>query len=333
MADASSTPWAELVEVARWAPSPHNTQPWKLEPVDARTARLHMVRSRRLPDEDTTGCFLLCAMGIFIEALSIAASHRGLALRTSVVPALDPSSELIEFATLTLHDGGSPGRFSPKDLLERRTCRLPPGPAPVPAASLPELRAIAAEGGHTLHDITDARVIGEVLDINADAVLHDLADPKYGGEIARWFRCTAAHSRRTRDGLDARCMNTPGHELWLSTRASWLLSSALVRPLVLRRYRRRVGPAAHLGLISGAFFEGHAAVGAGAMLLRLWLRLHQLGVHILPFGNLVTNPDAHERLIRATGLRGVWLVFRMGFTPPPPASLRLSTQEVLCSPR
>lgn len=324
--------WTELVEVARWAPSPHNTQPWKLAPIDDRSARLYMVRSRRLPDEDTTGCFLLCGMGIFIEAMSIAASHRGFRLRAETVANLDLSRELIDFATLTLHEGAAPSAFTPHDLVHRRTCRVPPSMTPVPDSVLVDLRAIASAGGHTFRDITDPAIIKNMLDINADVVLRDLADSKYGAEIARWFRFTAAHSARTRDGLDARCMNTPGYELWLSAHIRGLLANPLVHRLLRNRYRARVGPAAHLGLLSGTFFEHGAAIDSGPMLLRLWLKLHQLGVHIMPFGNLVTNPVAHERLTALTGIRSVWLVFRMGFTPPPPASLRLHTQEILCSP-
>ena len=41
---------------------------------------LFMETARTLPDEDTTGHFLRCAMGMFLESLRIISANAGLAL-------------------------------------------------------------------------------------------------------------------------------------------------------------------------------------------------------------------------------------------------------------
>ena len=323
--------WNELLTVARWAPSPHNTQPWLLRPTGDSSADLFMLRSRRLPDEDTTGCFLICAMGIFIEALRIAASNRALRLEAALEDHLDLSQERIPFARLTLSPGASPDEYPDTALLERRTSRLVPDSRALTADQFAALHAAAAPFGHAVRGVSDPAAIRRILDRNIDAVLHDLADPKYGGEIARWYRYTASHASRTRDGLEARCMNMPALTMWLSARAPWMLRTPLLRAIMRSAYRRMLGGAPALILIQGDFFDHRAAAASGAMLLRLWLRMHTMGLAMHPFGNLVTNAAAHAWLTNTTGIDRIWLVARIGHTATPPRSHRLRTEEILCT--
>lgn len=323
--------WRELLAVARWAPSPHNTQPWKVRVLDDRNAELFMVRSRRLPDEDTTGCFLLCAMGIFIEAMRIAARNRSLRLDVASTETPDYSRELIPFAKLTLGDGERNDEYPDSVMLERRTSRLAPSAERVTGREMEMLRAAGAEFGHEVHGTADAGMIRRVLDRNIEAVMHDLSDAKYGGEIARWYRYTSAQGARSKDGLESRCMNMPGHEMWISARARWMLRTPGLSGAMRRAYRARLGGATQMIFLRGAFFERHAAEKAGRMLLRLWLRMHTLGLGMHPFGNLVTNAGAHAWLTEAMGLDKIWLVARVGRTAIPPRSHRLDTEDLLCT--
>jgi hypothetical protein len=324
--------WRELLDIARWAPSPHNTQPWLLRPRTHDRADLFMVRARRLPDEDATGCFLICGMGLFIEALRIAAANRNLRLAAAIANNPDYNRDLIPFATLTLEPGAQPDEFPDRALLERRTTRLPMSQDPLPDGAEARLAAIVAGFGHQLHIITDAPTISAILARNAQALIDDMADPKYGGEIRTWFRCTEAASRRHADGLDARCMNIPPHEMWLASRLPFLLRLPGLRQLLTASYRRKIGPAPRLALISGTFFEPSAAERAGAMLLRFWLALHEAGAGLHPFGNLITNPRAHAWLTETTGIENIWHIARFGRTAQPPRSRRLPVEDLLLAP-
>src|SRR6185369_16461406 len=67
--------WRTLLETARYSPSPHNVQPWRLRVLSDDTADLLIEKHRTLPKEDTTGSFIILSMGIFIEALSIVAAN------------------------------------------------------------------------------------------------------------------------------------------------------------------------------------------------------------------------------------------------------------------
>jgi hypothetical protein len=46
------TDWERLAELARFAPTPHNTQPFRMRPRSRTAADLLVVRERLLPKED-----------------------------------------------------------------------------------------------------------------------------------------------------------------------------------------------------------------------------------------------------------------------------------------
>jgi hypothetical protein len=69
--------WGEWLEAARFAPSGHNTQPWLLDPLSDEAADLYYAPRRLLPVEDTTGRFSACFLGVFVEALNVAAAADG----------------------------------------------------------------------------------------------------------------------------------------------------------------------------------------------------------------------------------------------------------------
>jgi hypothetical protein len=74
--------WREILDDARWAPSPHNTQPWLVRLLSPEAAELYAPRERLLPVEDPEGRFQTAAQGIFLEALDVAAGKLGLTVET-----------------------------------------------------------------------------------------------------------------------------------------------------------------------------------------------------------------------------------------------------------
>jgi hypothetical protein len=321
--------WHTITDIARHAPSPHNTQPWKMRMIRDDHAELLLDRERMLPDEDTTGSFIVCAMGIFIESLRIVSGNLGYRLRSESIE-LDDRASLIPFARLWLEpDATAVSAFSNDLLLARRTSRLTPGPPPVETKTLSELSAIAGSWGQSFRHTDDHACIRDVLERNIDAVFHDLNDPRYHDEIVRWFRYGIAHERRTNDGLASRCMNMSAFELYFSAKFPMLMRVPVARRLMRALYHLRLGSAQQVGFLAGPFWDRHAAERAGGCLLHLWLALTRRGAYLHPFGNLVTNVESHEWLTHRVGTKDIWLVFRFGRTAVPPKSPRLATEELL----
>ena len=86
--------WREILDDARWAPSPHNTQPWFVKVLSPEAAEVYAPRERLLPVEDPGGRFETAAQGIFLEALDVAAGKLGLAVEAEpLLPSLGADAD------------------------------------------------------------------------------------------------------------------------------------------------------------------------------------------------------------------------------------------------
>jgi nitroreductase len=331
--------WPAILEVARSSPSPHNVQPWRIRLVSSNRAELYIDGTRTLPNEDLTGCFVLSAMGMFLEALDLAAGQQGFRLDYRLADDIhvfarkmaDCSSRgLTLFALLELsHEPTRAVPFSASDLLARQTSRISLKPKQVPADAVAKLAALASGCGHRYTHLTDERLIEEALDHNITAVFHDMNHPAYHDEIASWFRFSSRTAAAHRDGLDWRCMNLSRAEFWISARLPQLFKLPLARRFFRRRYRKQLGCVPAIGILSGPFFEAEHTIASGRFLLRFWLEVATLGLYFHPYGNLVTNPDAAKWTVQRTAVEKSWLIFKIGYSDVPPRSLRRTVEQIL----
>lgn len=331
--------WLKLVGLAIRAPSPHNVQPWKLRLTSDSHATLCVDMNRALPAEDVTGSFLLSAMGLFLEALGIAAHANSFELAMSMCesPATlaprfaTPSTDLIPFACLSLTPTKRPiNDFSLALLQARTTGRTIYSEARLSAEAEAQLRRGALGAGLEFGLTSDYRIVRYLLDLNTRALFHDLNAPSYHDEIARWFRCTPAEETSTRDGLSYRCMNMHPWEMRIAKTYPRLLQLPFASPAIRQRYthQNRCGS---IGYLSGPFFEDPgAAIGFGRGLLRFWLVVAATGLSLHPLGNLVTNADAAQHVESVLGVRQIWLIFKVGqLEHAAPQSLRRPVEDFL----
>nr|WP_260433385.1 nitroreductase family protein [Burkholderia cepacia] len=335
------TVWRTILSVARHAPSPHNVQPWRVQLISDDCAELFIDGTRTLPKEDTTGAFLLSAMGMFIDAIDLLAAPHGLRVEwqlhrpvqefAAILSRPTPPG-LIPFAALRLvaNTNADASRDDPSALmLARRTSRISMDPTPVPDAAVTQLAALADEWGHRYTHLSGAELIEPIIAANIDAVFHDMNVADYHDEITAWFRFTERSTARHRDGLDWRCMNLSRAEFWMSARLSKILTFKPTRFYFKRRYRSQLGHVPAIGVLSGDFFNPEKAIESGRFLLRFWLALTNLGLYLHPYGNLVTNPDAAAWFSTHAGVDRAWLVFKVGYSRTPPQSQRRALADIL----
>ena len=311
---ANDSIWRVLLETAARAPSPHNTQPWRLRIIDDRRADLFIDRKRVLPDEDITGCFMICAMGIFCETLKGVASHHKLKLKCDFAqPSLDDALNL--FARLTLSDDKSVLSPFPKELyLKRKTSRLPNNRAPVPADVLNALAGVVDDSGQHFAFLSEPALIKWIMDLNLRTTFVDMNHAPYRKEFHKWVRTSKQKSMESRDGLDARCMNLTPLEFWMNANFYRMYRWPIVSSLIKRWYDFRVGHVQHIGYIKGSFWDYSSATAAGQFLIKLWMEMARFDIVIHPLGNLVTNIQARKKLENELGEENIWLVFRFGYT-------------------
>jgi hypothetical protein len=331
--------WRTLLETARYSPSPHNVQPWRLRVLSDDTADLLIEKHRTLPKEDTTGSFIILSMGIFIEALSMAAEKNSFKLTfqwyqspSAFTPEriAKAEGEMLPFAKLTLERGSTGESVYHNALfLTRRTSRISYLPQLLPDEAVEVLSKLARTWGQTYAQVTEPETIEKILKRNIEAVFEDLNEPRYHDEIVEWFRFTSRSARATRDGLDYRCMNSSRISFWLAARVPRLMKYPLTRQVLQKVYRRQLGNVPTIGMLAGPFWAPESAFDAGRFLLRFWLELAKHDLYIHPYGNLVTNQGAAESCLQLLGVPQAWLIFRIGFSTVPPRSYRRTVEEVL----
>jgi len=160
-----------LLDGASWAPSPHNTQPWLVHPRSDTVAELYVPTRRTLPHTDASGAFITNALGIFVEALDVAAAAEGLAVKAEpLYPKLGAESEERPlFARLRLAERSEPPRF-PLELLVRRQTARGAYDRPADGATIAALQAIVGEAGHEARFTSDRELVDWVVGLNADTL-------------------------------------------------------------------------------------------------------------------------------------------------------------------
>lgn len=337
---AFSTPvpadrWRRILERARWAPSVHNTQAWVVRVRSEEAADLCYEPSRLLARTDEDGRFWTIGLGVFVEALDIAAGAEGLRVECGYDGLrLDAGAQGPQhFATLRLVPRDEAASLDAALLRQRRTSRLPYDGRPVPGSITAELAGIAADAGHAAAFESDSATVAWVNELNIQTLFYDLRYRPAREEIGLWIRRSNREAERRGDGFAPRCLGFNGFLLAQFFRRHWLFDRPGIRDLILASYRRSYRGTATVGWLSGPQERPEDWFGAGRMLMRFWLTAAREGLVIHPFGSVITNPMAHARLLeRIAGIEPgheAWLLFRMGWSETPPPSVRLPISEVL----
>lgn len=150
------------------------------------------------------------------------------------------------------------------------------------------------------------------------------------------MRYSRAEAAERGDGLSAECLNLPGpvlrsffaHHRWWSRRAP----RAVARWL----YRRSMRGFGQLAWLDGPFDTTAEHQRAGRLFIRVWLMLTAHGIAVHPLGSVITNPRSHRDFCRMVGEvqapgHMTWMLFRLGYSAPPPRSHRLPATHLLLS--
>jgi hypothetical protein len=340
----SSNPWLEIARYAQRAPSPHNTQPFRLKILNQEQAEVVFLPRRGLYVADPLGRFTWLTAGIFVEICSIAARSLGCELDVS----FDYSPMYVNGNTETpqtiaqlrlIRSQADIDDLDAKLILERQTSRLPYDGSVCSPEVIDALKAEAQTLGHSFETRIDQEAIDWVIELNKQALFHDMDDEKIRTELIKWLRFSSREEDLLRDGLSARCMMFSGVLLRSFFMNHWFWTMPVVREIVGKVYGSTMKGIGTIGWLRGRYVTNRDWVAAGKVMIRLWLILTKHGYYWHPYGSVITSENARQNMIQylnlpdeAQGENMVWLLLRLGRSRSPPESYRLSLEEItLCA--
>ncbi|SEG85611.1 hypothetical protein SAMN04489712_11845 [Thermomonospora echinospora] len=177
------------VEAARWAPSVHNTQPWRFGIGDRRIS-LRADNERRLDCTDPSGREMMISCGAALFTLTLALRQLGYAPRVRLLPAPDRPCLLADVDVDV--PAAAPETVNPEvarlyeQIRERHTHRGAFRPGQVTAGLPALLQVEARREGVTLRVITDTHAQATLGALTGAAEHLGRADPGIGAELFRW---------------------------------------------------------------------------------------------------------------------------------------------------
>lgn len=310
------------LNLAARAPSPHNTQPWRVEQIDSRVD-ISLDPGRLLRHGDPARRDAGLALGAFGEALRIGLAVEGVA------------AEVVEHAPaerlrLELGRGEviSDAKLLASLVRRRQSSRLPYSPREPAVAELEALQRASATAGLELHLVP--RGVPERLALRDwlfAASRESWLDLRATKELARWTKLDPEGLRAPEEGLSTHALGlTFAQSLALEALlqpAPWkLLGAAFAAPVLAGQLATAEVLQAEQAPLFGIWIAQAPARDAGAALLRAWLEVARAGFSLHPVSVLLDRRG--WELGRQLGLdpRRLAMVFRLGKSVPPPYSGR-----------
>jgi len=320
---STQTETAALAQAARaagFAPSIHNTQPWRWR-VDRSSLELHAERGRQLTVTDPAGRMLTISCGAALHHVRLALGAEGWTADVQrLADEADP--DLLARLTVTGRNDVTPEAMRLLQTVRiRHTDRRPVADTPVDPAALDKLIQVAGSEGARMHVLQPGDVI-ELASAAAHAQDVEATDSSWRDELSYW----AGGTRR--DGL-----GVPADVIPIEPPATTVPGRDFGHGGGLP-----VGPghdrAATYAILYGDEDSPLAWLRGGEALSAVWLTATELDLTLLPLSAAVEVPGTRQTLRRMLADLGEpYLVLRLGIGDPehagPPHTPRLPADQVV----
>lgn len=327
--------WTELIDYARWCPSVHNLQPHQVKIISETEAELYYNPTRLLSVGDPNSIFITVAMGVFLEHLSIAASIFGKKVETTHVfaPIKTGGTQPRLFARLKIVDATEKEEIDRELISKRRTSRLHYDGNPLKQETLNKIKIESEKFDHEFFHSSNPDFVDFVVKLNQETLFEDISSKADCEELNHLFRYTEKEAKEHKDGLWARCMCFPGFLMKSIFEHPEKWHSGFRKGFLAKHYQTSFKGTATICWFGGKFNTTNDWLQAGRMLARNWLLITKENAYMHPFGSLITNTKAYEKIntkfTQPNDGKKIWMVFRAGYSNEPTRSFRLSTEEII----
>lgn len=322
--------WKQILDYARWAPSAHNIQPWKIKLESAEEAKIYLDTSKCLPVADPNRAFIYISMSIFTECIKIAAENFGYSCELQYH---EPAAEGLQlFAIAKLKKEEIHPAFEKELLNLRKTSRVPYNGKNIPEDVLTQLQTTCKERSIEFNHTNDEAIVKKILALNKETLFTDIDDYAYRIELQKWIRTNDEDAHQTKDGLWNYCMGVSGHMMHNFFYKHVKFKKKWKRNILGDHYLKSMKDTKDIIWFSGAFENFNDWVNCGSLLLSFWLTLTKNQCVMHPFGSLITHASTHAQLPKLLGHRGdkdIWFIARIGQSHEAPRSLRKDLETIL----
>lgn len=306
-----------LLNLARLAPSSHNTQPWFFR-VNDQGIEVLPNPARRLVHSDPSGREFYLSLGTAAANLALAASALG--AETAVVYKEPEKGILVRIGPFK--DMRDENLL--KAVAERQTCRFAFEPRQLPEDFTAWVKAQAREGME-IAIVSDRGQIDEIRKIGGDATEEAFNNRNFSRELSHWIKPSL---KKYRDGM-------PGYNIGVPWLMSFIVPFALryfnLSKMQRKMHEAEVGGASSCIVIATSSDEPKAWMEAGTTAERIMVEAQKRGIKTGMLAASVEIGQAPLRLKKLLSLSGRPQIFmRIGYTTRvPKSSPRLPVEEVI----
>jgi hypothetical protein len=312
------------VELARLAPSVHNTQPWSFH-VDGDALVLSRDTERPLPALDPTGRQQVLSCGAALHLARLALRLQGFASTVTLLPALSGAGVLARVAPVAGHRVTSEEVALAEVARTRHTQRGPFDPGVLPADVVGAIRSAGEEQGVWVRVVDQPDDLAALTVLLAHADEQEREDATYQAELAGWTDrppgATVGMPSAATPNVQRRASNLRLRDFGVSDSGATSSTTGDTPPQVERP----------LAVVLGTEQDTVADwLRAGEALMAVLLRAALDGVQAQPLGQVIDHEWTRARLGAELGVVGhPQMVLRMGYGRPGPDTPRRRVAEVL----
>lgn len=331
--------WHDIIEEARWYPSPHNSQPIKIKILSDRAAEVFYDLDLGLPAENYGIPFGHVCVGVFLEALSVVAEAKGFSVSEAIDYSpldFDSQTRLHSLGRVTLLPTAITKSATEKyrAYTQRQTSRRNYINKVVPTDITNSVAEIAKTKGLVFKIASDKTVVTTVVQVNQATLFDDLGNEPVYKEIMHWLRFSKHEARHKADGLSAETMMMPGSLLKFVMKHRNLWSMPIIGGCIRYVYLRTMRGVRQIGWLEGPFNNPKDYIEAGRIFMRVWLYFTAHNVYLHPFGTVITNPSSHSKFVATAAISEseksmAWMLFRFGYSKVPPTAHRRSAVSMI----
>ncbi len=290
-----------ILEVARYAPSVHNTQPWKVS-YEGDLLKISIDPRHKLTTGDPTGRETIISLGIFAEAVCLAASEKGFSAKNA---RLDGKEAIIHLEPAKQTDPDA-HRFSGL-LMSRCTDRSVFQNVPLSKPDERSIRSVKPLGDTNIHVATDDKIIETTALLTSKAIRVALSHPHFRRELASYLTHPWSSKRR---GISVLNLGIPA-------------IIGIFEPIVMRLgwgmktegdiERRRWGSSSAIVFITAKGDMPRYWFNAGRTYLRVCLEIERLGLSQATSAAIVEASNYHDDIEELIGTKDrILAIIRVG---------------------